>query len=271
MLSLSASNTLDPAHQRDFVPYQPQAVADLLKVITEKVWSPLLWKGGIRTKANFLQTSYAVLDFDSGRPSLSEIKAELESLGVKYILGTTKSHQKAKTTPSGKLSAPCDRYRLVLKAESVITNRELYEYNMGLLASYWGCDKSCTDAARFFFPCTSVYAVKTTGGVVPWIPFDEDYIPEAERYARRRQQLEAAGRSGLAPKWVQDILTGATTVTPGDRHKTCYRLGATLAAMGMGEEKILAAVMRTKLSEIGPDDVYRAVTNGIRAELGGYP
>lgn len=267
MISLSLAQSRDPAHQRSFAPYALTSVGDLLHVVTAQVWSPLIWRDGLRTKTHFLSSCYMALDFDAG-PSLAEVEAELRGTEKFFVIGTTKSHQKAKVSPSGKLAPPCDRFRVIFKAKTVCTSRELYEYNMALLISYFGADKSCTDAARFFFPCVQVVSWQLGDGLA-WLPFDADYVPEGERYAARAAKLARAGAAGIMPKWVADILSGAADVHVGERHKTCYRLGATLAAMGIGEEKIICLVRGSRrLREIGDLDLDRAVKNGIAAELG---
>lgn len=270
MISISLGPSRDPHKQQKFGPYEPISFYDFTRTICQNIWSPIIWADGIRAKRQFKSASYVVLDFDLGRPTIAEIVAEMEELKLRYIVATTKSHQKEKVTLAGVKSPAVDRYRLVLRA-SEITSAELFEYNMKQYAKWFGSDPSCTDAGRFYYPSVNVVAssVKAGDAIVQWQPFDEDYEPESEKYARRAHRLEAHGRAGTMPRWMTDILDGREIVPEGGRHTKCVAIGAQMARMGVDEHKIVAMLLKTRLADIGEPDVRRAVRNGIKSELGG--
>ena len=262
MISVSLSGSLDPRHQQRFTPYAPKTAQAFLKTVTADCWSPIVWKGGHRLKASFESCAYVALDFDTGKPSLKEIEDELRTFGVRFLIATTKSHQKVKTTASGKVLPAVDRYRVVIPAETAVTDRELYEYNMEKMVGYFGCDKACTDAARFFYPCTEVVAFVPEGKKVAWLPFGDDYQSDDMRREARAKKLKAMGERGGTPLWFSNILDGIVTVQEG-RHHTCCRLGATAAALGWELDRIVAKVLKTSLSEAdNEDEIVRAVTWG---------
>lgn len=259
---------MEPSRQQKFGPYTPQSSRDFCSTICQCIWSPIIWKSGVRAKNAFLECRYVVLDFDSGTPSLEEIQEEMAELGLKYILGTTKNHRKEKVTAGGAKSPPVDRYRLVLKASEPIHDRELFEWNMSEFASWFGADESCDDGARFYYPCRDIVRVVREGKEVGWREYDADYESEDLKYARRASRLEAHGAAGTMPRWMQDILTGKVIVPEGGRHTKCVALGAQLGRMGVDEGKIVQMLMQTRLADIGEADVRRAVRNGIKSELG---
>jgi hypothetical protein len=235
-----------------------------MKTVTEDVWSPIIWTDGLRLKTHFGSSEYVALDYDSGKPTVAEMKAELDHLGLSYILATTKSHGLEKRTAAGKVSPACDRFRVILKAEEPQLSRELYEYNMGRFVEFFpGADPSCVDAARFFFPCKEVVAFKFGGKRVAWAPFGEDYETEEQRYERRKERAKERSAMGLIPQWIHDILGGRIETPDGGLHKEVYRIAANLAEHGWDAERIETAILKTNLKHIGEHDVRRAVANGI--------
>ena len=269
MISLSCSRNRDPRFQQNFAPYAPPTAAAFFKCVTEEIWSPIVWRDGLRLKTHFESCSYMALDFDSGDPSLQEMIDDVKDTGVCCIIATTKSHRAIKTSPTGRRLPAVDRFRVIFRAESVCTDRELYEFNLDSLARMFGADVSCKDAARFFYPSLEVVYSNLAGRRLPWRPFDEDYVPEKERFERRRERLAAQGAAGIPPPWLRAILDGERVIEAGERHKTAYRIGANFAALGWDLEEAIERVMETSIGDIGEQDVRRAVENGFNAELGG--
>jgi len=264
MISYSIKSNKDAASQTRFKTFFPKGVDDFCALITAKVWSPIIWKSGFRAKDNFARCRLIVLDFDSGEQTLESIQNECNDLGLWFVLATTKSHQKKKRSSSGHTIPACDRFRLCLKAENTCIDRELYEYNMRLFPEYWPCDSSCVDGARFFWPCTKIIAHKP-GNTVPWIDFDSDYVPERLRFLNNAHNLRAMGNLGLVPSWIEQILKGHEKVPVGERHKTCYRLGATWQLLGWNFDKLVSLCSKTSLRNIGDQDMIRALGNGFKA------
>lgn len=261
MISYSLKSNTNPANQTKFTATNVRDWGTFCALLTSKVWSPIIWSNGYRAKANFLSCQYIVLDYDNGLLTLQAMQKVCETFGLWYILATTKSHQKPKVSSSGKAEPACDRFRLVLKARGVCQSRELYEYNMRLFAEYWPCDPSCVDGARFFWPCTDVWAF-STGKSIPWLPFEDDYVLEEDRYARAHAKLAEMGKNGVMPDWVEGILKCKVSIPVGERHKTCYRLGATWANLGWPLDKLYKLCTATTLTHIGDEDMQRALSNG---------
>lgn len=268
MISVSKATSTKPSAQVKFVTQPIASFKEFANIITTKVWSPILWEDGRRAKFFFKSCQFYALDFDSGEMTIDECKQMVEDYGLWHVIGTTKSHQIEKVSKSGKTEPACDRFRLILKANDSVHLRELYEYNMKLMTSYFPIDPSCTDAARYFWPCTKIVAMGG-GRKIPWLEYDDDYIPEDIKYERRSQKLQELGTQGRFPKWVEDIIKGREKVPPGQRHVTTYRIGATLAGCGYTVKDFLPVIMNTNLKDIGEYDVIRALRNGALAWPGG--
>jgi hypothetical protein len=232
---------------------------DLAEVITRDVWSPIVWKDGRRRKAEFLGSDFWSLDFDEGT-SVESMAQWARSRGLAHIIGLTKSHQREKVSSSGVVKPPCDRFRLIIPFHATIADLDTFEFNMREAIAKFRCDESCTDGARFYFPCVSVYAMHP-GQPLAWKPLPDDQLTHEEIEEIHRARNEAMARRGVIPKWARHALRHG--VGHGGRHKACYRLGANLIYYGFSAEQIIALIMESPLSEIGVEDVQRAVRNGI--------
>lgn len=269
MISLSLAKSDDPRHQQRFTESGPLNVDQFKATIIRNIWSPIIWKDGVRTKANFQSCTYFVLDIDDGLP-LADMIDFCKTQEVSHIIGTTKSHRKEKVSSSGKMSPAADRYRVIFPADTICTDAELYRYNLGIMAERFGCDESATDAARFFYPCKEVVAAATfKEGRVTWLPFDPDYVPERVRYERRRETNRQLAAAGTLPVWMLNILNGQEVVE-ADRHKTVLRMGIMLGEFGwtLGEpkaQKVFDQIMKLPLGRhVGAREVLRHLENGYR-------
>ena len=269
MISYSGSMSKNPSRHTRFKTFVPKTMDQFLEILVTRVWSPVIWKSGFRSRNNFARATLVALDFDSGEMTLGAMEKECKDLGLWYVLATTKSHQVAKVSRSGEAIPATDRFRLILRSEKTCIDRERYEYNMKLFPEYWPCDPSCSDAARFFWPCREVVSYSEDGLKLPWLNFDEDYVPERLRYIRHAEKLRNMGRHGMMPEWVSVILHGTKRVPRGERHKTCYRLGATWMLLGWELDTLIDYVNDTSLAKIndeyGPGDMERALRNGFEA------
>lgn len=273
MISLSLAKSNDPRHQQRFAESGALSAQGFAATITRNIWSPIIWKDGVRTKANFQSCAYFVLDIDDGM-SLADMVNFCNAQNVSHIIGTTKSHRKEKVSSSGKMSPAADRFRVIFPADTACTDAELYRYNLGIMAERFGCDESATDAARFFYPCTEVVAATTfASGRVCWLPFDAEYVPERVRYERRRENNRAAGALGMLPPWMSAILNGQEVVE-ADRHKTVLRMGIMLGEIGwdLASErgvKVHMQILKLPLGRhIGAREVERHLENGYRIGAG---
>ena len=218
----------------------PHTVATLIRTFA---WSPIVWAGGVRRAAEFKCALWCALDFDSGTYSLSECLDEVTQAGLTHVLGTTKSHGLAKD------GAPaCDRFRLLLKFDHVITDRSEYERAMrAAMAVFPGSDKSCKDAARFFFPCTEI--VSADEGHAFWPVEDVAVTPPREVAAAPPRPVSVPSpqpqRRQSAPRYnrlVQNFLCEGAYET-GQRHERIKRIIPGLFDAGHGESETIEIIL----------------------------
>lgn len=129
------------------------------RAITSRVWSPACFTGGVRLEKNFLGSYICALDFDAPNTPLHCAIEQFKDYS--HIIGTTKSHQKEKN------GITCDRYRVVLWFDRLVTDLAEYKHNMTLQISAYYADKACKDGARFFFPCKEIVSSNGNGKLVP--------------------------------------------------------------------------------------------------------
>lgn len=219
--------------------------------LTTAVWSPIVWRDGVRLQDNFLHTDLIGLDFDDGELTLEAAIEFFKNADLRTIIGTTKSHQKEKRTPSGSVSPACDRFRVIIEAERCDSLAD-YRYTNHVFMNNLPADKSCKDGGRYFAPCREIV---WQGGSVraKWLTAPPKPKPVKKEFA-----------STQMPNWVRQ----AINVGPGvneSRHRTCYAVGAELSKLGWDVDTITETIMRGPMSAIGRGDVVRAVENGIAA------
>lgn len=262
-ISVSKSSSLEANKQTHFKPITGQ-FSDLSKVIFERVWSPVLWQNGLRKKDMFESAAFIALDFDSGVWTLETAKEFVQDYGLNALIGTTKSHQKEKVSSAGVVSAACDRFRLLIETEGPCENREDYEYTMQRLVERFPCDKSCVDGARYFFPCKEL-VLKHEGGNLLSFETKPESVKKQEQLREefRNRDTEKHRLSGTIPFRIKKLLTEG--IEEGQRHKSCFSIGAELGKIGYSESEIVACILKQKsnLKEIGEVDVQRAVRNGV--------
>jgi len=130
----------------------------LERAITKHCWSPIIIKGGHRLEKNFLGSYICALDFDAPYTPLACAIEEFKDFS--HIIATTKSHQKPKN------GVVCDRYRVVLWWERLITDLAEYKFNLAKQIDNYYSDKQCKDGARFFFPCVDIVSSNGNGKVI---------------------------------------------------------------------------------------------------------
>ena len=137
------------------------------KLVREFAWSPIVWVGGVRKSDAFAAALWCALDFDDGAYTIAQACDDVTSAGLAHVIGTTKSHG----MPKGDAPA-CDRFRMLLRFDRVVDSRATYERVMrAAMQDFTSADKSCKDAARFFFPCVDI--VSAAKGFGYW-PLDDD-------------------------------------------------------------------------------------------------
>ena len=130
--------------------------AEVVQIICNKTWSPMVFESGRRLSVNFAASSLCVLDVDDG---LSLEDALVEFADFRHVIATTKSHQNPKSEkPLG------DRYRVVLWFDEVIETREKFERVMKYYLTQWPfADPQCKDAARFYWACVKEASIREEG------------------------------------------------------------------------------------------------------------
>ncbi len=233
---------------------------DLAETIQTDIWSPIVWKNGRRRKSEYLTSDFWVFDFDEGA-TLERVGESMRRARLAHIIGLTKSHQVAKGNKPA-----VDRFRLIVPFHEPIDDLETFEFNMKHAIKRFGCDESCADGARFYFPCVEIYAMQP-GLPLTWKPMPEHILSKEELDEIVACRHRANARSGVIPKWIHVMLKQG--VGAGGRHKACYRLGANLIHYGFSANEIVSLIMESPLSAIGAEDVERAVANGIKRTRGG--
>lgn len=259
-ISISKSNTKDSHDKVCFQVLEPQKFSALSQVILHHTWSPHIWRDGRRAGKNWQKANFIALDFDSGFP-LQETITICQTEGLTFLIGTTKSHQVEKISPSGKVSPPLDRYRLLIATEGSCNDAETYRNTLDYFAMFMPIDESCKDLARYFFPCKEIVAF---GGsqLQPWLVVDDQERARRKKlYEEYEERLRENRGSGIVPSWILHELKAEHMI--GTRHKLCYRIGAELSKLGFEESYIEQLVMSSSLNAIGGEDVRRAVRNGI--------
>ena len=201
---------------------------NLPSIVCSRVWSPIIWQDNKRSKANFLEATVIALDFDDGK-TIQEAVAEFGHLDC--IIGTTKSHQIAKTSSSGVVIPACDRFRVILRG-SPCSNRDNYEHTLRVLAGTAASDKSCTDGARLFYPCVEIVH-KSQGGLVQWLECPEQETDEAK--AAKWDNIQASEMFHIPAHCEHAAIHGVRS--PG-RHKAVYIIACEMYKRWFTQEQI---------------------------------
>lgn len=196
----------------------------IAKGIVRFVWSGIVWRDGRRRTDDFLFADFAVFDFDS--PAYPLAQALEDFVDCRHVIGTTKSHQKAKGR-----QLPCDRFRVVIPFDQRIEVLEDYQYTMRLLTQRFDMDRACVDGARYFFPCKDIVSVGTDG-----------YAQEAHRNPRQRIQSPSA-QAGFVPTWAVCVLK--SVIPEGERNLTVYRVAKDLIRGGWTEAEVTEAIVKS--------------------------
>jgi hypothetical protein len=136
----------------------------IMELIATHGYSGSTFRDGHRSLQNFEQTNLVILDIDE---ELTLVKAEKRLNGYKYILALTRNHQKIKTTKTGKKKPACDRFRIILFLDGIITKKEDYKNTCHqLLTMFPELDTQCSEASRFFYASTEIYSYSDEGRLV---------------------------------------------------------------------------------------------------------
>lgn len=222
--------------------FDPLCVA---RFITENVWSPIVWQRGKRAEKNFASALWIALDFDRG--SMSLIDAVEEFGDYAHVIGTTKSHQVEKH------GATCDRFRVLLRSDEVISDLAKYRHVMAHVVRTFDADEACKDGARFFYPCTKIVSAKEGR------PFPVSMIDPPKKQADPPIDWSDVARTARVPKSNGKKFRTFTHTTnhfllygapEGSRNVTVFKVCCDMFRKGISEEEIYATVAsRTDLPQ----------------------
>ncbi len=250
---------------KTFRPIRITSLADLARWVTDRVWSPIIYKENLRCKENFKEAWFLGFDIDDGM-SLKTAIDLLENWQVTAMIGTTKSHQKEKRTDSGHIAPPCDRFRIVLWMSAQCNSVDVFEHNTTSYLKVFRADGSCADGGRLFAPCTSV-VWSQEANPIDWIELPKNYYELKKASAERAEnELKKHIADSTIPGWVMRIaLKGFPPGGAGKkgRHDACYRVGAYMCQLGYSEEAVFELLCRGPLlTELGEKDVRKQIRDG---------
>lgn len=200
---------------------------DLLpKIITNRVWSPVVWRDGRRRGENFVHADYLAMDFDEGDPTLSDMLRE--TCDMKRIIGTTKSHQKPKGA-----KPPCDRYRVLIPFERRITELSEFLGTMDdVVKKYPSVDKSALLGSQYFRKCSEIVVADYTDKDLYSWPVSK---PRRERVFAKVHKVAPGGVPYDSP-----AIRRLKHWSPnhGHRHNVLLSASISMAGQGFAVEKI---------------------------------
>lgn len=212
--------------------FHPQNVARLAR---EHCISPIIWQKGTRLAENFISALWVALDFDDGTYTLEQARGDWARFA--HVIGTTKSHQVEK---DGK--PPCDRFRVLVRADTVCTDAAIYRATITALIEEFGADKTCKDAARFFYPCTSIVSFGDVDGyTLEWSSDEPEKPPDKPQRVHEPIKIEERKRLlSWTHKTRHFLEFGA--YAHGTRHDTIKDVIPNFIRNGMSDEQILDVI-----------------------------
>jgi len=245
MLSIAQSNDI---RCTTFFIQEFDKFSDIGEAITKNIWSPIIFKNNRRSGANFEASMFIAIDMDDGN-TLKPIHKSLEELGLMYLIGLTRNHQKWKDK-----KPPCDRYRLILAADKYCENAGDYQFTIESFINALKADSACKDLARCYFPCTEIYAVKDHGHMIQWL-----------------EKPQEKQRNKVAPKAISqtkiiEYLSGKRLIKSKSRHMTLFTAICDLKRLGCDDEQIMQIVIDSKLgSELIAEDGEKEIERYVRS------
>ncbi len=217
--------------------------------ICNYVWSPCVWKDGIRLKKNFESAALVALDFDEG---VSILQAYDDFEQFAYILAPTKSHQQWKGDKE-----PCDRFRVILPVPA-FTELKTYEKTMHKIIKSFGGDPAAKDGARFFFPCIGVDFSQECGDTL------NVYAQVESESVLKLKEIETPKKNYAAKAYLQDFHTRGA-FEQGSRNQTVFKIACELCRQGLDEEQIYGYVIDK--TDMEPERTRRTIQSAITNEL----
>lgn len=200
----------------------------LAQIVTSCVWSPIVWNSGSRNSKNFKHACFMVLDFDQpGEESMEQINNLLQD--HKRIIAITRNHMKDKK------GLICERYRLVVPFDQIITDLDLYKHNMECaIKKYPWADSACKDGGRFFYPSSKVV----------YIDRDAEYSWETKTQIPVVPASVSKKPGNRIPPWCLNFINLGLLCKNNSRNLTVYAVAYELLSRGYEENKVKDLIKR---------------------------
>lgn len=202
---------------------------ELADYITRYTWSPCLYKDGHRKQIHFIGADMMALDFDDGYPTLHE--AQLMFWPYKHLIATTKSHQVKKGDKPA-----CDRFRVVLCFEDIITDMYSYRASVAPIVKEYGSDQKPKDAARFFFQCKDIISLKLKGET---LAIKKGRKPDKTKQKKISEHFKKTGPQKIEhfPSHIQHFFRFGTR--PGERNDSVFKVAIYLISHGYSQQQAI--------------------------------
>lgn len=242
-----------------FSPVSPQRFSELASYVTAHTWSPIIYKNNTRRTNNFAHSCIVGLDFDEGM-TLGQATQNI-FCDMRHIIGTTRNHQKQK-----KDKLPCDRFRVIMQFEKMITDMRTYKWNVQRLVSHYESDNNAKDAARLFFPCVEI------------VSMGDGYLVEVEEppewfmdNSAREAELSAYAKLGDLPFWLKRNL--ANPVQQGNRNQAVFGMAMDLSKISFEKKYVESQLFESQVYKDNASDTefvrgFNATINSIFRRAG---
>ncbi len=233
--------------------------ARIAKCISLYAWSPSRFVDGYREKTGFIDANWLALDFDSPEITLEEVVKSI--CDMVHVLGTTRNHGVEK------MGITCDRFRVLLRAERVMTAPECLA-TLRHLADRWPIDPTCIDVARHFFACREIVSVGDGDGYLQEVVQPPKLSPRvATRQALHKTSRQLAfARNGSLPRWVRRFLEQGVLVRSKGRNNTIYAVSRELGRFGLSADAIYELIKQAPLNleDIKDSSILATINSGLK-------
>jgi hypothetical protein len=206
---------------------------ELSKIILNKVWSPCAFYGNHRHGKEFIGAMFGVLDFD-GTMQIDLAREFCLEIGAWFIIAPSLRHR------VGNLG---DRFRMILKFNTIITDLKLYKYNINKLMKSWGnVDENCKDGARLYLQSKTIYD-KSIGRVIP-----VQYISETNKWTQlkieKNKEIRTLNfkKTNKLPRYIDEFLNDGILIK-NTRHDSFLYCAYKLAELGMEKDVALKSIL----------------------------
>lgn len=237
-------------YAKGFEPFCPDSLDSIALTIERFAWSPCRFHDGHRKTTHFADANLLALDFDNGLLPLAQACNVFSD--CQHVIGTTFNHQQNKG------GIVCDRFRVVLVLDRVVTEAAEYAATAKYYAERYDADLKAVDAARFFWPCPQIVSVNAD-------PDDYRFDVIKPRKDERVAPLRY-GQQGVIRRRTQLALRGFVPV--GERNTFCFSIAKDLRDAGFGFDDIYARIIASPTYCGGVTyEVERDISDSIRSGI----